>query len=300
MSLYDPTLRYFLAVYEAGSVNAAARGLFVAASAVSRQMSRLEQDVGAQLFVRLPGGVRPTESGHAFARYARRTIQEAGNVIDEIHESRSADTVIRVAAPNGIGHEFLPRVAAEYRSIHGGARFVLHVTDPGAATQMVRDGAVDVAVTFNIAIARGVKIVHSAPAPLQAVMRAGHDLSGHAVVGLGDLLKFPIVLNAPNTTNRHLIDVVTASNGAPIEPVLVCDNPDATVRFVSRSDAVSLLGAITIVKDLEIGDIVAVPVREKELRQRSLQVQAQAGRRPALAVQGFIDFVVDELRRATP
>lgn len=297
MPLYDPALRYFLAVYESGSVNAAARALFVAASAVSRQMVRLEQEADAQLFERLPSGVRPTGAGHAFARFAHRAIQDAGHVVDEIHESRSADIVIRVAAPNGVGHEFLPRVAAEYRHVHSGARFVLHVTDPAVATQMVRDGAVDVAVTFNIAIERGVRIVHSSPAPLQAVMRAGHELQSRGTVGLGDLLKYPVVLNTPNTTNRHLIDVVTASNGAPIDPVLVCDNPDATVRFISRSDAVSLLGKITIVKDLANGDIVAVPVREKELRQRTLQVQTQSGRRMTSAVQGFVEFVVAELRR---
>ncbi|GAB3564177.1 LysR family transcriptional regulator [Spelaeicoccus albus] len=295
MPLYDPALRYFLAVYESGSVNAAARELFVAASAVSRQMSKLEHETGAQLFERLSAGVRPTEAGHRFAKYAHRAVQDAGHVIDEIHESRSADTVIRLAAPNGVGHEFLPRLAGKYRSVHSGARFVLHLTDPAEATQMVRDGAADLAVTFNLAIERGVEIVHSAPAPLMAVVRPGHVLASYDVVGLRDLLKFPVALNTPNTTNRRLIDVVTASNGAPIDPVLVCDNPDATVRFISCSDAVSLLGAITIIKDLENGEVVAIPLREKELRQRTLQVQTAAGRRLPAAVQGFVDFVVAEL-----
>ncbi|MQA96624.1 MAG: LysR family transcriptional regulator [Streptosporangiales bacterium] len=186
VGLYDPALRYFLAVYEVGSVNAAARRLFVAGSAVSRQIARLEKEVGAPLFERRPTGVVPTEAGRAFAGYARRAIQDAGHLVDEIHSRRGADTLISLAAAHGIGHSFLPRVAADYRAVHPGVRFELHVTGPVAATQLVRDGAADVAVTFNIAIERGVRILHSVPAPLRAVVRPGHPLSGREGVTLAE------------------------------------------------------------------------------------------------------------------
>jgi DNA-binding transcriptional LysR family regulator len=295
MTLYEPALRYFLAVYETGSVNAAARRLFVAGSAVSRQVARLEKEVGAPLFDRLPTGVVPTEAGHAFAGFARRVIQEAGQLVDEIHERRSANTLISLAASSGIGHEFLPRVAGDYRGVHHGVRFELHVTDPIAATHMVRDGAADVAVTFNIAIERGVHIAYSVPAPLRAVVRAGHELAGRASVSLAELVSYPLVLNPLRTTNRQLVDVLSAAQGTPIEPVLVCENPGAMVRFIGRGDAVGLIGMISIGAHVAAGEIVAIRLRDKELRQRTLQVQTQAGRHLPAAVQEFVDTLVAAL-----
>ena len=299
MTLYDPALRYYLAVYETGSVNAAARRLFVAGSAVSRQIARLEKEAGAPLFDRQPTGVVPTDAGHAFAGFARRAIQDAGQLVDEIHERRSAETLISMAASNGVGHEFLPRVAADYRGVHHGVRFELHVTEPLAATHRVRDGAADVAVTFNIAIERGVRIVHSTPAPLCAVVRAGHELAARPSVSLVDLRAYPLVLNPPRTTNRQLVDVVSAAHGTPIEPVLVCENPGAMVGFISRGDAVGLIGMISIGVHVQAGEVVAIPLSDKELRQRTLQVQVQAGRHLPTPVDEFVNTVVATLE-ATP
>lgn len=295
MPLYDPALRYFLAVFETGSINAAARQLYVAGSAVSRQISRLEKEVGTTLFERLPSGVVATEAADAFAGFARRVIQDAGHVIDEIHERRSAEALISIAAPNGVGHDFVPRIAAEYRTVHTGTRFVLNVTEPAAATQMVRDGAADVAVTFNLAIDPGVKIISSRPAPLVAVMRSGHPLADESTVSLQHLLSYPLALSAPNTTNRRLFDLVSASERRAVEPVFVCDNPDALLSFIRDGDAVTLLGQITIHRDLAKGDVVAIPLKEKELWQRNLQVQTKAGRELPAALATFVEFLVAAL-----
>ena len=295
MALYDPALRYFLAVYETGSVNAAARRLFVAGSAVSRQIGRLEKEAGAPLFERLPTGVVPTEAGHAFAGFARRVVAEAGQVVDDIHARRGANALISLASSNGLGHEFLPRVAARHRRDHPGVRFELHVTEPLAASHLVRDGAADIAVTFNIAIERGVHIVHAAPAPLRAVVRAGHELAGRSSVGLADVRRYPLVLNPPRTTNRQLVDVLSASDGVRIEPAFVCENPGAMVHFVRQGDAVGVIGMISVAADVAAGSVVAIPLRDKELRQRTVQVQTQSGRQLPAAVEEFCAALVAEL-----
>src|SRR3954452_8766405 len=75
--LYDPALRYFLEVFETGSVDAAARRLDVARSAISRQTTRLEHEVGAPLFEPRSTGVVATEAGHVFAGFARRVVRDA-------------------------------------------------------------------------------------------------------------------------------------------------------------------------------------------------------------------------------
>lgn len=66
----------FLAVIEAGSFSAAARRLGASLPAVSRRVADLEARLNAQLFLRTNRHVEPTEAGRAFAKAARRILDE--------------------------------------------------------------------------------------------------------------------------------------------------------------------------------------------------------------------------------
>ena len=61
--LVPKALRYFLAVVEHGSVQAAAREIAISASAIDRQILLLEEDMGVALFDRQPRGMRQTAAG---------------------------------------------------------------------------------------------------------------------------------------------------------------------------------------------------------------------------------------------
>jgi DNA-binding transcriptional LysR family regulator len=296
MPLVDPALRYFLEVFATGSVNAAARRLYVASSAISRQIARLEHEVGAPLFERRPAGVVATEAGHVFAGYARRAVQDAVHVLDEVQERQHVATVISIAATDGTGHDLLPRVAAGYRTLHPDVRFVLALDRPKAVTQQVRDGIADLAVTFTLAIDADVRIVYSRPAPLKVVMRADHPLAARASVSLRDLRSLPLVLSSTTTTNRSLFDISCAAAGFGVEPVFVCDNPDAMLRFVRESGAVTVLGQVTLGSGAD-GGLVAVPLRGPEFAQRTLQVQARVGRRLPGPVEAFAAHLVAVLEQ---
>jgi LysR family transcriptional regulator, nitrogen assimilation regulatory protein len=73
-------LKYFLAVVDAGSLSRAAQQVFVAQSALSKQMAELEVELGVQLLNRSRSGVSATEAGQVFYDYAlaiQKQIQDA-------------------------------------------------------------------------------------------------------------------------------------------------------------------------------------------------------------------------------
>ena len=297
MPLVDPALRYFLEVFQTGSVNAASRRLFVASSAISRQVARLEREVGVPLFERRSTGVVATEAGHVFAGYARRAVQDAVSVLDDVHERQQAAVVVSLAATDGTGHDLLPRVAANYWALHPDVRFELLLDRPRAVTQLVRDGIADLAVTFTLGIDADVRVVHSQPAPLRAVLRRDHPLAQRRWVAMSDLRDVPLVLPSPITTNRALIDISCAAAGFTAEPVFVCDNPGAVIRFVRESGAVTVLGQVTVAGSAADGELVSVPLRGPELTQRTLQVQARVGRQLPAAVERFAAHLVSVLEQ---
>jgi DNA-binding transcriptional LysR family regulator len=68
-------IQYFVAVAEEGHVGRAANALRIAQPAVSRQIRRLEDELGASLFVRTPRGMELSGSGHVFLGHARAILE---------------------------------------------------------------------------------------------------------------------------------------------------------------------------------------------------------------------------------
>jgi DNA-binding transcriptional LysR family regulator len=69
--------RCFLAVYEAGSLTAAAEQLGYAQPSISEQIRTLERSLGIDLFIRVGRGVVPTSAGESLRPYAERTLAAA-------------------------------------------------------------------------------------------------------------------------------------------------------------------------------------------------------------------------------
>jgi DNA-binding transcriptional LysR family regulator len=76
-------IEYFVAVAEEGHVGRAASALRIAQPAVSRQIRRLEDELGAPLFLRTPRGMQLSESGHVFLGHARA-------ILDGVREAERA------------------------------------------------------------------------------------------------------------------------------------------------------------------------------------------------------------------
>jgi DNA-binding transcriptional LysR family regulator len=84
-------LRCFCAAVELGSFTAAAEALRVSQPAVAEQIRKMENALGADLFVRAGRGVIPTEAGRAFAEHATRSLQaldDAAGSVGELTEMR--------------------------------------------------------------------------------------------------------------------------------------------------------------------------------------------------------------------
>jgi DNA-binding transcriptional LysR family regulator len=79
-------IRCFCAALELGSFTAAADALRVSQPAVAEQIRKLEQALGADLFVRAGRGVLPTEAGRAFAEHAARSLRAVEDAAESVGE----------------------------------------------------------------------------------------------------------------------------------------------------------------------------------------------------------------------
>jgi DNA-binding transcriptional LysR family regulator len=86
MLTFSRFTRYFAAIAELGSIRKAAEALHVSASAIDRQVLQAEKTIGAPLFERFHGGLRPTAAGEIFIGLIRRWQQEYQHALAQVDE----------------------------------------------------------------------------------------------------------------------------------------------------------------------------------------------------------------------
>jgi DNA-binding transcriptional LysR family regulator len=118
MALDWDKLRVFHAAAEAGSFTHAADKLHLSQSAISRQVSALEQDVGVPLFNRHARGLVLTEQGELLFRTAHDVLVKLEQIKTKLAEAKDKPSgLLRVTTTVGLGsgwlterlHEFLDK-----------------------------------------------------------------------------------------------------------------------------------------------------------------------------------------------
>lgn len=293
----DGALRYFIEVATSGSLSAASATLHVAISAISRQIGKLEEHVGAALFERVPRGMVLTEAGRLLLAHARRMALESEAVLQSIASLHgSAGNEIRIACSQGLAEDVVPSAIAAFRKQHPGTRFHVVVGVTAEIGRMVADGDVDLAIAFNLEPGKGVVVRHAQRSPLFAVMAGNHPLARHAQVTLDDLREHPLAITSRITTTRKLLDTACSMAGVLIEPVYTSTHGGALYAFVRDSDAILLAGYVSVAARMVHDGLVAKPIDNIEMQSRSLQVQVMAGRLLPDVVERFITAIVARLQ----
>jgi DNA-binding transcriptional LysR family regulator len=86
-------IEYFVAVAEHGHVGRAASNLRVAQPAISRQIRRLEDELGAALFARIPRGMRLSTAGELFLLHARAILARVRAAKDDVRVLSSSPQI---------------------------------------------------------------------------------------------------------------------------------------------------------------------------------------------------------------
>jgi len=290
-------IRYFLAVASSGSLSAASEQLFVAVSAISRQIQRLEAQVGAPLFDRHARGMVLNEAGEILARQVRQSMLDMDYALAEIKGLKAIRrTLIRIACTDGMAFSLLPGLLAEFRALNPGVYFALKVEGSQAVAERIRAGECDVALQFSLHPESGVEVMGSWPAPVLLAMHKDHPLAQQpAPVTLEALSPYPMALPEQNTTVRQLFDLACQMRGCVIEPVLTCDYFATLYHFLlSTPEAITISSAFTLLNETQ-RDLVLREMGVDQLSQRTLQLQRVSGRQRNAALSPFLSFLQQRL-----
>jgi len=140
-------LKVFLAVARGESLSAAAKALKRDPATIGRRVARLEEALGAALFVRTPAGYGLTEAGGRLQTHAETVEQAVAQGAEALRGSPGQLTgQVRIGAPDGAATYLLPRVCAAIRAEHPGLDLQI-VALPGPVNLSRREADFAVTVT---------------------------------------------------------------------------------------------------------------------------------------------------------
>lgn len=240
-------IRYFCAVAQYGTFTRASEAEHVAQPSLSQQILKLEAELGARLFDRLPRSARLTVFGKAFLPKAQRILRELGDAKTEMLEmagEEKGDVVLGVIPT--ISAYLLPRILAGFSQSHG--RVTVRVMEDLTSVLMERlhQGVVDVAMVALPVPGDEVSSVELFQEPFYAVVPEAHALAGRKTIRLSELKREPFLLLKEGHCFRD--SVISACRRSRVAPNVIFESGQfATILgLVSAGLGVSALPAMAV------------------------------------------------------
>jgi DNA-binding transcriptional LysR family regulator len=208
-------LEYFLAVAEAGSFTAAASQLHLAQPSLSQAVKALEQELGTEVFHRLPRGVTPTAAGAALlgpARQIIRDLQTAREAVTQVMGLTGGQLDIAMAP--ALTLDRLANCIGEFRRRYPAVRITIAQPEESFATRaLVRTGAAELGFIDRPPDTDELKSEVIYHQELVALLPPGSTGSPRRALTWENLLELGLITGRPGTLVRDLIDRWCAEEG---------------------------------------------------------------------------------------
>lgn len=302
------SLRYFIAVLEAGSLSRAAGALYVAQPALTAQVKKLEVELGTQLFERSHAGVTPTAAGLQLYQDARRLLSDASAMRERLQRAPDGpEGSVTVAVPFLLASLLLGPVLARLKKSH--PRIRVFVIDD--LSLMVRKAMVDRRADIGILVDTDeVAGLDVRPFAREAMYVCGFDAEGEVSAsarrptrrGARPELAFaraavlPLVLQSRRFSIRARVEETAASLGVELNIAHEHDSA-RVIRSLYLAGAGFTFTPACALSDGPPNDgrwLVARVVEPEIARRYSLAMPA--GRQPDAATRAVLEVLVDEAR----
>lgn len=284
-------LRYFLAVAEELHFARAAERLHIDQSPLSRAIRELEEELGAQLFVRTSRSTRLTLAGKLLMENAPRVLL----ALDQARESVKAAANgfhgrLRVALSDGITPSRLPALLARCREEDPEIEIRLFEVPLAQQLSGLRDDLYDAGFSMADEVGDGIIIEPAWEDELMVAMPARHELLAHRRVPLDEVLQHPLVLGDPAVCEGHAKQIDRILRKQDREPLIeqYVATFDVMMTFVSAGLALGLAGAAHIASSREPG-VVGRPLAGKSPMLTTYLLRRDA--EPSQALARFIERV---------
>ncbi|MFE2945300.1 LysR family transcriptional regulator [Streptomyces sp. NPDC059255] len=232
MDVTTRLLRYFAAVAEEGSLTGAAERLFVSQPALTKQIRRLEDDLGVRLFARSRSGMALTEAGRELASRVPALLEGWD---EAVRATGRVARVLRLGFLDAGAVGAVPEVIAEFRQAQPEWRVELRQFDWSEPSVGLARGEVDAAVVrLPFPGQESFRVRELFVEERGVLLPARHSLANSETVEFWELWDEPFVAAGAETGawREHWL-AVEERDGHPVRVGAVTSRPDEWLGAVA-------------------------------------------------------------------
>ena len=175
MGMEIKDMRAFYAIVEEGNISHAAQRLGIAQPALSRQMKRLETQLGVQLFERGSRRIRLTDAGRVLYSRVEHILGMVDGTVREITEiGAGVSGCIRLGTITTSGAMLLPELISEFHRRYPQVTFQLWEGEGTRILELLDNRVIEIGITRTQVDARVYESIVLPNEPLVAVMHRDH------------------------------------------------------------------------------------------------------------------------------
>lgn len=266
--MIDTKVETLLAVAEKMNFTQAARELSLTQPAVSHHIGKLEEEIGAKLFLRGKGELRLTFEGELAVKCARRMKAMYEKLMTDVANAEKNMTRLRIGITHTAESNVVAEVLARYSNENPGIAITIATEPIKILYDMMENYELDLAIVEGKPHAEHLSSLMLGTDYLVCVMAPHHPLARQAMVTLDEIKREKLILRLPNSETRILFLNHLASSNQSFDNfnvILEVDNI-ATIKDLIRKDlGISILAQSACMDEMSKGKIVALPIENMSM-----------------------------------
>ncbi|GAB7550243.1 LysR family transcriptional regulator [Cupriavidus sp. CuC1] len=296
--MHASILKYFVEVARCGSIRKAAQNLYVASSAVNRQILKLEAEMGTELFDRLPNGIRLNASGERMLQHIRATLNDfhlMRSELDELKDERRGH--ISVAAMDSLFVDFLPAAVEDYSELYPAVTYSIAAITPWDVAPKVLGGEFDVGVTFIAKLPAGLNVVAQVALPPGVVMASSHPLAKKERISFADCRSHAFLRLEGRSPIQGVVSPRFMEFWDLMTPSVTCNSTLLLKRLVASGRGISFFSKLAFIDEIASGEVVWRPFDEPNINALTVGIITPCQRVLSNVTLEFVKGIVHRLKQ---
>jgi len=261
-------LEYFVQVVELGSVSKASSTLSIAQPAISRQIRKLEDELGARLLVRDGRGVKTTPLGELFVSRARDILRDLKQMKAEISDSVGEPMdELNIGIPPVVGSEFIAELVRRFRVNYPLANLRVIEGFSYQIVDWIQLGRLDLGLIYAPGYYNKIDVRTIANQGLHLIGPPDQKDFVEANHNFEDCVKLPLILPVRPNSFWEMLQHGAKLKQVEINLLLEVDSIFAIRKLVKQGEGFSVMPYSAVHEDVSRGELIATRITNPDLVQ---------------------------------
>ncbi|UHA74575.1 LysR family transcriptional regulator [Paenibacillus sp. 481] len=267
-------LESFATVVELSTVNQASKRLNVSQPALSRQIARLENELGVELFVRKGKRLELTRVGQMTYEFALDVRSRQLTFLKSIADYKSeGNATVTIGASLTTLQTTLPMFVSRFMDKHPSAQLKAVTGKTHEIISLIREQKVNLGLVADAIREPGLICIPLFADHLQLVLPKYHELAKQKSWSMAQLNGLPMLLFSNGTWYRKLTDDLFRRYRIMPDIRMEIDSFEAIMRLITTCQAAALLPKSYLRQELlEHNELITVHMKELEQTERIMSL----------------------------